>query len=218
MTLSLLVCLRQHRLTYCHEFVTVTHFDQASLQFCSECNNLLYPKADPQRRIMVYACRICAYDEINDNKCVYRNDLLTVTKWVCHESSLHLFHRSRYEPEADVICLQRATWSHNGPRLRSYTRMLCPVYDILSQIHIFHAGTLRYSMSTVWPRRVRAKLPKILLLAISAHRPLFSSVFYQDQSKRKETRMILFFVCTRCNHSFMDPTLPTESRIEDGPK
>ncbi|KIJ07509.1 hypothetical protein PAXINDRAFT_47072, partial [Paxillus involutus ATCC 200175] len=53
---------------------------QASLHFCSECNNLLYPKADPQRRIMVYACRICQYEEISDNKCVYRNDLLTVTK------------------------------------------------------------------------------------------------------------------------------------------
>ncbi|KIJ16433.1 hypothetical protein PAXINDRAFT_162687 [Paxillus involutus ATCC 200175] len=52
----------------------------ASLHFCSECNNLLYPKADPQRRIMVYACRICQYEEISDNKCVYRNDLLTVTK------------------------------------------------------------------------------------------------------------------------------------------
>jgi DNA-directed RNA polymerase II subunit RPB9 len=43
---------------------------------------LLYPKADPQRRIMVYACRICPYDEIAENKCVYRNDLLTVTKCV----------------------------------------------------------------------------------------------------------------------------------------
>jgi DNA-directed RNA polymerase II subunit RPB9 len=29
---------------------------------------------------MVYACRICDYDEIGDNQCVYRNDLLTVTK------------------------------------------------------------------------------------------------------------------------------------------
>jgi hypothetical protein len=29
---------------------------------------------------MVYACRICDYDESGDNKCVYRNDLLTVTK------------------------------------------------------------------------------------------------------------------------------------------
>lgn len=31
---------------------------------------------------MVYACRICPYDEIAENKCVYRNDLLTVTKCV----------------------------------------------------------------------------------------------------------------------------------------
>ncbi|GAW03339.1 dna-directed rna polymerase ii subunit 9 [Lentinula edodes] len=52
----------------------------ASLQFCSECNNLLYPKADPHRRIMVFACRICQYEEASENKCVYRNDLLTVTK------------------------------------------------------------------------------------------------------------------------------------------
>ena len=59
--------------------LTVT---QASLHFCSECNNLLYPKADPQRRVMVYACRICQYEELSDNKCVYRNDLLTVTKYV----------------------------------------------------------------------------------------------------------------------------------------
>lgn len=72
-------------LTYWHQtllktpqtFLTST---QASLHFCSECNNLLYPKADPLRRIMVYACRICAYDEIGENQCVYRNDLLTVTK------------------------------------------------------------------------------------------------------------------------------------------
>ncbi|THH04308.1 hypothetical protein EW145_g5618 [Phellinidium pouzarii] len=45
-----------------------------------ECNNMLYPKADQQRRVMVFACRICNYDEIGENKCVYKNDLLTVTK------------------------------------------------------------------------------------------------------------------------------------------
>jgi DNA-directed RNA polymerase subunit M/transcription elongation factor TFIIS len=68
---------------------------QASLHFCSECNNLLYPKADTGRRIMVYACRICSEEEIGENKCVYRNDLLTVTKQVlrteiflCHISDL----------------------------------------------------------------------------------------------------------------------------------
>jgi len=31
---------------------------------------------------MVYACRICQYDEKVENQCVYRNDLLTVTKCV----------------------------------------------------------------------------------------------------------------------------------------
>jgi hypothetical protein len=37
-------------------------------------------QADPARRILVYACRICQYDEIGENMCVYRNDLVTVTK------------------------------------------------------------------------------------------------------------------------------------------
>jgi DNA-directed RNA polymerase II subunit RPB9 len=55
---------------------------QADLHFCADCNNLLYPKADPGRRQMVYACRICEYDEEVENKCVYKNDLLTVTKCV----------------------------------------------------------------------------------------------------------------------------------------
>ena len=55
--------------------------NMASLHFCQECNNLLYPKADAQRRIIVYACRICQYSEIVENQLVYRNDLLTVTKY-----------------------------------------------------------------------------------------------------------------------------------------
>ena len=41
-----------------------------------------------------------------------------------------------------------------------------------------------------------------------------SAVYYQDQSKRKETRMILFYVCCKCNHTFLDPALPPESRID----
>ena len=53
-----------------------------SLHFCQECNNLLYPKADSQRRIIVYSCRICPYTEIvtTDDLLVYRNDLLRVTQ------------------------------------------------------------------------------------------------------------------------------------------
>ncbi|KAI6126808.1 hypothetical protein EDD17DRAFT_1557097 [Pisolithus thermaeus] len=119
----------------------------ASLHFCSECNNLLYPKADPQRRIMVYACRICRYDEIGDNKCVYRNDLLTVTK-----------------EQVGVT-----TDLGSDPTL-AHENITCP--------RCGHED----------------------------------AVFYQDQSKRKETRMILFFVCTKCNHSFSDPRLPLEDR------
>jgi len=65
-----------HRAVHCNAHPSL----QASLNFCSECNNLLYPRADPQRSIMVYACRICDYEELAENKLVYRNDLLTVTK------------------------------------------------------------------------------------------------------------------------------------------
>ncbi|KAH7910896.1 hypothetical protein BJ138DRAFT_1086644 [Hygrophoropsis aurantiaca] len=119
----------------------------ASLHFCSECNNLLYPKADPQRRIMVYACRICHYDEIGENKCVYRNDLLTVTK-----------------EQVGVT-----TDLGSDPTL-AHSNIPCPS---------------------------------------CGHE---DAVFYQDQSKRKETRMILFFVCTKCNTSFTDTSLPVDSR------
>ncbi|PIL28848.1 transcription factor [Ganoderma sinense ZZ0214-1] len=41
-----------------------------------------------------------------------------------------------------------------------------------------------------------------------------SAVFFQDQSKRKETRMILFYVCTKCNHAFTDPSLDLEQQPE----
>ncbi|KAJ6588047.1 hypothetical protein B0H19DRAFT_1097803 [Mycena capillaripes] len=120
----------------------------ASLHFCSECNNLLYPKADPQRRIMVYACRICTYDEIGENKCVYRNDLLTVTK------------------EQVGVTTDLGT----DPTL-AHSNIPCPK---------------------------------------CGHE---DAVLYQDQSKRKETRMILFYVCVKCNHSFTDPSI-SETREE----
>ncbi|KAI0783239.1 hypothetical protein C8Q75DRAFT_784499 [Abortiporus biennis] len=121
----------------------------ASLHFCAECNNLLYPKADPQRRIMVYACRICVYDEITENKCVYRNDLLTVTK-------------EQVGVTNDLM---------TDPTL-AHSQMVCPA-----------CGN-------------------------------DDAVVFQDQSKRKETRMILFYVCTKCNHSYTDPTLPLDSKPE----
>ncbi|KAJ7853568.1 hypothetical protein B0H14DRAFT_784571 [Mycena olivaceomarginata] len=122
----------------------------ASLHFCSECNNLLYPKADQQRRIMVYACRMCPYDELVENQCVYRNDLLTVTK-----------------EQVGVT-----TDLGSDPTL-AHSNIPCPQ---------------------------------------CGHE---DAVLYQDQSKRKETRMILFYVCVKCNHSFTDPTLPSDSMRVD---
>jgi len=40
------------------------------------------------------------------------------------------------------------------------------------------------------------------------------AVYFQDQSKRKHTRMILFYVCTRCNHSFEDPELQKADNMQ----
>ncbi|KAF9166925.1 DNA-directed RNA polymerase II core subunit rpb9 [Actinomortierella ambigua] len=52
----------------------------ASFKYCSECNNLLYPREDrsipelSQRKLM-FACRNCDYQEPADNNCVYRNEI-----------------------------------------------------------------------------------------------------------------------------------------------
>ncbi|KLO18971.1 hypothetical protein SCHPADRAFT_912958 [Schizopora paradoxa] len=120
------------------------------LHFCSECNNLLYPKADQQRRVMVFACRICQYDEVGDDACVYRNDLLTVTK------------------EKTGVVLDLGT----DPTL-AHSSIPCP----------------------------------------ECGNP--DAVYFQDQSKRHQTRMILFFVCTSCNHVFSDPNLKQEVPTDD---
>jgi hypothetical protein len=42
---------------------------------------------------------------------------------------------------------------------------------------------------------------------------VLSAVFYQDQSKRKETRMIHFYVRRRFNHNFQDKLLGSEAPI-----
>ncbi|CAA7263261.1 unnamed protein product [Cyclocybe aegerita] len=126
----------------------------ASLHFCQECNNLLYPKADPHRRIMVYACRICQYDEMVENKCVYRNDLLTVTK-----EQVGITTDLGADP----------TLAHSRDNA-SLSNIVCPQCGNDDAVH------------------------------------------FQDQSKRKETRMILFFVCAKCNYAFTDPSIQTSKR------
>lgn len=175
---------------------------QASLHFCSECNNLLYPKADQQRRIMVYACRICAYDEIGDNKCVYRNDLLTVTKYATSAHCCRFLTPACYREQVGVT-----TDLGSDPTL-------------VSQRHALYLQTLL----RLRPGPFRHPVPEMFTPGVCMHHismcyqcdltGFFSAVFYQDQSKRKETRMILFFVCTKCNHSFTDPTLPGDHKPE----
>lgn len=44
---------------------------------------------------------------------------------------------------------------------------------------------------------------------------IHSSVYFQDQSKRRETRMILFYVWTACNHAFTDPALQVQAQLRD---
>ena len=43
------------------ETFQITRSPQASLHFCSECNNLLYLKAEQQRRTMAYSPRVPSY-------------------------------------------------------------------------------------------------------------------------------------------------------------
>ncbi|BFZ53405.1 DNA-directed RNA polymerase II core subunit rpb9 [Savitreella phatthalungensis] len=47
----------------------------SQLQYCIECNNLLYPREDAANRRLIYACRNCEYSELAANSRVYRNEL-----------------------------------------------------------------------------------------------------------------------------------------------
>ncbi|KAG8867761.1 DNA-directed RNA polymerase II core subunit rpb9 [Serendipita sp. 407] len=117
----------------------------ATLRFCAECNNLLYPRALANSRELAFACRMCNYSELNDGSgLVYRNDLLTVT---------------REQPGVTT--------------------------DLGSDLTLMHANM---------------KCPQC---------GSTDCVTYQDQSKRKETRMTLFYVCTNasCGYAFQDPVL-----------
>ncbi|KAK6930254.1 Zinc finger, TFIIS-type [Dillenia turbinata] len=47
----------------------------STMKFCRECNNILYPKKDKERKVLLYACRSCDHQEVADNNCVYRNEI-----------------------------------------------------------------------------------------------------------------------------------------------
>uniref|UniRef100_A0A8R1E938 DNA-directed RNA polymerase II subunit RPB9 n=1 Tax=Caenorhabditis japonica TaxID=281687 RepID=A0A8R1E938_CAEJA len=46
------------------------------IKFCPECNNMLYPREDKEKRVLMYACRNCEHREIAANPCIYVNKLV----------------------------------------------------------------------------------------------------------------------------------------------
>eukprot|EP01112_Ceratiomyxa_fruticulosa_P024101 TRINITY_DN958_c0_g1_i2.p1 TRINITY_DN958_c0_g1~~TRINITY_DN958_c0_g1_i2.p1 ORF type:complete len:192 (-),score=37.65 TRINITY_DN958_c0_g1_i2:339-872(-) len=45
------------------------------MNFCRECNNMLYPKEDKMNRVLLLACRNCDHQEEATNPRVYRNEI-----------------------------------------------------------------------------------------------------------------------------------------------
>lgn len=65
------------------------------IKFCSECNNMLYPKEDKERKKLKYACRNCEWKTTADNNCVYVNkithevdELARIVSDVIHDPTL----------------------------------------------------------------------------------------------------------------------------------
>ncbi|KAJ2394042.1 DNA-directed RNA polymerase II core subunit rpb9 [Coemansia sp. RSA 2559] len=50
----------------------------ASLSFCTECNNMLYPREDKERRVLMFACRNCDFQEDAENSCIYRHEVMHI--------------------------------------------------------------------------------------------------------------------------------------------
>ncbi|PKU67635.1 hypothetical protein MA16_Dca011213 [Dendrobium catenatum] len=72
----------------------------SSLNFCPMCNNILYPKEEKQKKILLNACRNCNYKVEADNYCVYRMDI-------------------RHEPNERMQSLDNAANNPNIPRTRN---------------------------------------------------------------------------------------------------
>ncbi|KAI9206343.1 uncharacterized protein BJ171DRAFT_497302 [Polychytrium aggregatum] len=76
----------------------------ASFRFCSECNNMLYPKEDHHNRILLFACRNCNHEEGGDNPCVYRH-VLSNTAMDLTMQHADLYNDPTY-PRANKTCPQ----------------------------------------------------------------------------------------------------------------
>ncbi|KAK7264698.1 hypothetical protein RJT34_32308 [Clitoria ternatea] len=44
----------------------------STLKFCRKCNNVMFPKDDKERKILLYACGHCDHEEVADSNIVYR--------------------------------------------------------------------------------------------------------------------------------------------------
>ncbi|KAJ1979613.1 DNA-directed RNA polymerase II core subunit rpb9 [Dimargaris verticillata] len=48
----------------------------ATFRYCSECNNLLYPREKRSTRELMFACRNCNHIEPSQNTCIYRHEIV----------------------------------------------------------------------------------------------------------------------------------------------
>ena len=47
----------------------------ASMQFCRECNNILYPREDKETKTLKLKCKNCQTEEDAEQNTVYHNDM-----------------------------------------------------------------------------------------------------------------------------------------------
>merc|ERR1711998_510011 len=46
-----------------------------SMNFCRECNNMLYPKEKREERTLYLTCRHCGFEDLAEERRVYRNEI-----------------------------------------------------------------------------------------------------------------------------------------------
>jgi DNA-directed RNA polymerase II subunit RPB9 len=52
------------------------------MKFCSECNNMLYPRENKVLKQLEFFCRRCNYKETSTDYIVYRNDIKSSHEYV----------------------------------------------------------------------------------------------------------------------------------------
>jgi DNA-directed RNA polymerase II subunit RPB9 len=48
---------------------------ETTMNFCPECNNMLYPVEEKQTKKLKLICRICNFQQAAQNPCVYTNNI-----------------------------------------------------------------------------------------------------------------------------------------------